>query len=98
MTRPIAGNLLGLILVFVGWQLFSFFRTQRHERAAAVATLADLLTAGRPQRHTAPVQDLLLAPDLGTQSVRALLFAPDGRPSRAASSYSTTTSARKRAG
>ncbi|MFO1225410.1 tripartite tricarboxylate transporter permease [Roseateles sp.] len=38
VTRPIAGSLLGLILVFVGWQLFSFFRTQRHERAAAVAT------------------------------------------------------------
>ena len=35
MTRPIAGNLLGLILVFVGWQLFSFFRTQRHGRQAA---------------------------------------------------------------
>ncbi len=34
---------------------------------------------GLPQRHTAPVQDLLLALDLGTQSVRALLFAPDGR-------------------
>ena len=38
VTRPIAGSLLGLILVFVGWQLFSFFRTQRRERAAAVAT------------------------------------------------------------
>jgi TctA family transporter len=37
VTRPISGTLLGLIAVFVVWQLVSFFRVQKRPAAAMAA-------------------------------------------------------------
>jgi putative tricarboxylic transport membrane protein len=33
VTRPIAGTLVGLIVIFIAWQLFAFFRAVRKAKA-----------------------------------------------------------------
>jgi TctA family transporter len=40
VTRPISGTLLGLIAIFVVWQVVSFFLQARSRNAAKAAALA----------------------------------------------------------
>jgi TctA family transporter len=40
VTRPISGTLVALIVAFIVWQTFAFFRAVRKERAAGVGPAA----------------------------------------------------------
>jgi TctA family transporter len=38
VTRPISGSLIGLIVVFMAWQIVAFFWQRRKDKASALAT------------------------------------------------------------
>jgi putative tricarboxylic transport membrane protein len=49
VTRPISGTLLGLIAVFILWQIASFFLQMRKKRA--IRSLGLQLPSGQPVLH-----------------------------------------------
>jgi TctA family transporter len=45
VERPISGALLGLVVIFIAWQLFAFFRAARRGRLANAHTAQQEVTA-----------------------------------------------------